>query len=170
MLLSTLPGSYLLFFVSTLLFNYPVHDNYCSGCKQAYTFACYWPGIHQAAASPDNIDVHSADKKLHKLRIECKKLRYLLEYFAPLFTAGAYQCELKKLKQLQGYLGDFNDSAVEHDFLSHYLADKNNSSRYKAVRKLRHISRKQHQQARAHILQQLRYFLLAQTKRNSQHF
>ncbi len=136
----------------------------------AYARQALYKRFKKVSARAANIDAHSADKKLHKLRIECKKLRYLLEYFAPLLTASGYQCELKKLKQLQGYLGDFNDSAVEDDFLSHYLADKNNSSRYKAVRKLRHISRNQHQQARAHILQQLQYFLLAQTKRNYQRF
>ena len=124
-----------------------------------------WKRFKKVSKRAGNIDVQSEDSEIHKLRIDCKKLRYLLEYFQPLFKKSDYQRELKTLKQLQDYLGDFNDSSVEHNFLSHYLEHKNETSnRYKAVSKLLHLSRKQHHQARTHVLQQLERFLVAQTK------
>ncbi len=137
----------------------------CAG----YGRKAVWKRFKKVSARAGKIAAHSVDSKIHKLRIDCKKLRYLLEYFAPLFKADAYWHELKSLKKLQDYLGDFNDSAVQHDFLSCYLADladKGDRGSAEAVRKLKHSSEKLHQQARAHILQQLQYFLLAQTKQN----
>ncbi|MFH1984332.1 MAG: CHAD domain-containing protein [Pseudomonadota bacterium] len=57
------------------------------------------------------------DEKLHALRIECKKLRYLLEFFASLFPNDAVQVMIKQLKQLQDNLGGFNDLSVQQAFM-----------------------------------------------------
>lgn len=46
---------------------------------------------------------------LHDLRKDCKKLRYVIEFFSPLYKQGATQTVLKQLKQLQDYLGYFQD-------------------------------------------------------------
>ena len=50
---------------------------------------------------------------LHELRIECKKLRYLLEAFAPLFAGKSAARLIRSLKRLQDNLGDFNDYEVQ---------------------------------------------------------
>jgi len=63
----------------------------------------------------------TADEKIHRLRIDCKKLRYLLEFFASLFPAGEMKALIKQLKILQGNLGTFNDLSVQQDFLYDYL-------------------------------------------------
>ena len=67
------------------------------------------------------IDGSTPDDELHRLRIECKKLRYLLEFFASLFPAGEVRLIVEHLKNLQDNLGDFNDLSVQQDDLKSYL-------------------------------------------------
>jgi CHAD domain-containing protein len=61
------------------------------------------------------------DEELHRLRIDCKKLRYLLEFFTSLFPKTQMKRLIKQLKQLQENLGDFNDLSVQQDFLMNQL-------------------------------------------------
>jgi CHAD domain-containing protein len=61
------------------------------------------------------------DERLHDLRIECKKLRYLLEFFTSLFPEDQMKKLVKQLKQLQDNLGDFNDLSVQQAFLVNHL-------------------------------------------------
>lgn len=51
------------------------------------------------------------DEDLHRLRIECKKLRYATEFFAPLYGSKMVSFS-KKLKQLQNILGVLHDCYV----------------------------------------------------------
>jgi CHAD domain-containing protein len=60
---------------------------------------------------------NSDDELLHALRIECKKLRYLLEFFTSLFPEKKINALIKQLKQLQDNLGDFNDFDVQIEYL-----------------------------------------------------
>lgn len=53
------------------------------------------------------------DQHLHALRIECKKLRYLLEFFASLFQTESIKKVVDQLKQLQDLLGEYNDLAIQ---------------------------------------------------------
>jgi len=72
------------------------------------------------------------DEKLHDLRIECKKLRYLMEFFASLFPPKKITTLIKQLKQLQDNLGDFNDFCVQELYLlniSQELPLKNEADR-----------------------------------------
>jgi CHAD domain-containing protein len=57
------------------------------------------------------------DEMLHVLRIECKKLRYLMEFFASLFPGKKINVLIDQLKKLQDNLGDFNDLCVQEDYL-----------------------------------------------------
>ena len=57
------------------------------------------------------------DEKLHALRIECKKLRYLMEFFSSLFPRKKNNLLIAQLKNLQDNLGDFNDLCVQQDYL-----------------------------------------------------
>ncbi len=50
---------------------------------------------------------------LHELRKEGKRLRYLLECFAPLFNEDALHVILVSLKDLQDILGEFQDTEVQ---------------------------------------------------------
>ena len=61
------------------------------------------------------------DEKLHELRIDCKKLRYLLEFFSSLFPKEEMKKLIKQLKQLQENLGAFNDLSVQQEFLVDHL-------------------------------------------------
>lgn len=63
----------------------------------------------------------SPPEKLHRLRIRCKKLRYLLEFFSSLFAREDIGRAIRQLKRLQDNLGDFNDLAVQQAMLCHHL-------------------------------------------------
>lgn len=60
---------------------------------------------------------NTEDEMLHVLRIECKKLRYLMEFFASLFLGKKINVLIDQLKKLQDNLGDFNDLCVQEDYL-----------------------------------------------------
>ena len=53
------------------------------------------------------------DEAMHQLRIECKKLRYVMEFFASLFDADEMVSLIASLKVLQDNLGVFNDLSVQ---------------------------------------------------------
>ncbi len=62
----------------------------------------------------------------HKLRIDCKKLRYLLEFFRSLYPTKKIDGLVRALKQLQDNLGDFNDLEVQQEKLrelAHEMSD-----------------------------------------------
>ena len=67
------------------------------------------------------IKVTTPDAELHRLRIECKKLRYLLEFFSSLFPAEEIRLIVGHLKSLQDNLGDFNDLSVQQADLKTYM-------------------------------------------------
>ena len=62
----------------------------------------------------------SSDELLHKLRIEAKKLRYLIEFFSSLFPHEQIQKSILKLKQLQDNLGELNDLVVQQNSLKNF--------------------------------------------------
>ncbi|MCF8217155.1 MAG: CHAD domain-containing protein [Chlorobium sp.] len=69
-----------------------------------------------------DIPAEASDAELHSLRIDCKKLRYLLELFASLFPEKTMSPIIRHLKGLQENLGTFVDMAVQQRYLSDYLA------------------------------------------------
>ena len=68
------------------------------------------------------IHPETPDSELHRLRIECKKLRYSLEFFASLYDPRQMKQLIGQLKKLQNNLGDFNDLSVQQDMLADYLS------------------------------------------------
>jgi len=64
----------------------------------------------------------TADSELHRLRIEGKKLRYSLEFFASLYDQEQMKQLIRQLKILQNNLGDFNDLSVQQEMLAGYLS------------------------------------------------
>lgn len=61
------------------------------------------------------------DKKLHKIRISFKKLRYLLEEFQHIFGEKKIEKMIEKGKILQTLLGDINDSINQTELLHKYF-------------------------------------------------
>lgn len=57
---------------------------------------------------------------LHRLRIRCKRLRYLITLFQSLYPPGKVKPLLKALKGLQDNLGDFNDLHVQQAALRRF--------------------------------------------------
>lgn len=68
------------------------------------------------------LDHTTPDADIHELRIHCKKLRYLMEFFASLFEEEEVRGVVRSLKQLQDTLGTFNDLSVQQRFLADLLA------------------------------------------------
>ena len=64
------------------------------------------------------------DKKLHKIRIAFKKLRYLLEEFQHIFGEEKIEKMISKGKKLQTLLGDFNDTVNQTKLLHNYFKSK----------------------------------------------
>lgn len=73
------------------------------------------------AGHAERIDNRTADATIHQLRVECKKLRYALEFFGSVFDENTLAAAIKRLKRLQDALGVFNDLSVQRAFLANYL-------------------------------------------------
>jgi CHAD domain-containing protein len=67
---------------------------------------------------------NSTETQVHDIRLQAKKLRYLLELFGSLFPAQEVACLTKRLKKLQNTLGDYNDLAVQQESLRNYVLQK----------------------------------------------
>jgi CHAD domain-containing protein len=66
------------------------------------------------------IGPQSPDTELHCLRIQAKKLRYLLEFYRSLFPETEMDILVKSLKKLQDNLGNFNDLSVQQKMLGQH--------------------------------------------------
>ncbi|MFP4407305.1 MAG: CHAD domain-containing protein [Spirochaetaceae bacterium] len=67
------------------------------------------------------LDSGMADTQFHELRVECKKLRYLLEIFGSLYPSEELQPVVKRLKKVQDVLGAQQDLAVQQELLIEIL-------------------------------------------------
>jgi CHAD domain-containing protein len=61
------------------------------------------------------------DRKFHELRLECKKLRYLLEFFSSLFPPEKISVLITQLKRFQDKLGRFQDLCVQEQELQSFV-------------------------------------------------
>jgi CHAD domain-containing protein len=66
---------------------------------------------------------NTEDEMLHVLRIHCKKLRYLIEFFSSLFPRKKINTLINQLKKLQDNLGDFNDLCVQREYLLNIIEE-----------------------------------------------
>jgi CHAD domain-containing protein len=87
------------------------------GLARKFIFKQY----HQVMNLGNVIEDSTPDQELHKLRIECKKLRYLLEFYAALFPQKEMAFLIKQLKSLQDNLGEFNDLCVQQPELKKFM-------------------------------------------------
>jgi CHAD domain-containing protein len=80
-----------------------------------------WRAYRRVLRHGRAIGPQSPDAALHRLRIDCKKLRYLMEFFRSLYDPEAIDRLIDLLKELQDNLGEFNDLSVQQETL-HRLA------------------------------------------------
>lgn len=76
----------------------------------------------QVLKTGSNVDRNDAEA-MHRLRIECKKLRYAAEFFRPLFIG--MDGFIAHMKGLQDLLGLMNDVAVTRNLLDILLSEEN---------------------------------------------
>jgi len=103
----------------------PVHPGCANAERPIVELAAerIWRTYRRVRKNGDAITAESPDEVLHALRIECKKLRYLLEFFTSLFGDRRTLRLVAPLKVLQGTLGDFNDLTVQQRKLTDFAHD-----------------------------------------------
>lgn len=79
-----------------------------------------WKSYRKVITEGGVIGDDTRAEALHDLRKTCKKLRYLLEFFASLYPEDKISALVKTLKGLQENLGDFQDLDVQADALHNY--------------------------------------------------
>ncbi len=95
------------------------------GGDESFAFACssVLKRYDKVCGVARDIDKDTEDSVIHRLRINCKKLRYLMEFFTPLFPKNDIDKLIKALKSLQDNLGNFNDYSVQQRFLKRVLSE-----------------------------------------------
>ncbi len=121
------------------------------------------------AISMDALEItdHSPDEQVHEIRLDCKKLRYLLEFFTDLFPKKQIRPLLKALKKLQDNLGEFNDLSVQRERLEDYLKrHKVSPDTEAAVNALNGVLFNRQLNERARVRQQLGVFLSEEVRQS----
>ena len=76
-----------------------------------------WKIYRRVLRTGGKITSESPAADLHQLRLEAKKLRYLMEFFRDLFDEQQITKLVTAMKSLQNNLGDFNDLEVQQQTL-----------------------------------------------------
>jgi CHAD domain-containing protein len=76
-----------------------------------------WRLSRRIAAGARTIDEHTTAARLHEVRIDAKKLRYLIDVTPGFYDAADLARIVGALKKLQRVLGDFNDAHVQEERL-----------------------------------------------------
>ncbi len=72
-----------------------------------------WRLSRRIATTASTIDDRTDADQLHAVRIDAKKLRYLIDVTAGFFDPADLDCVQSALRKLQRVLGDFNDARVQ---------------------------------------------------------
>ena len=91
-------------------------------------FRCIYQRYRKIRKIAAGIGAETSDEAVHQLRIECKKLRYLSEFFAELIPREEGAMLQKLLRRLQSRLGEFNDASVQQKSLLNYWEQKESGS------------------------------------------
>ncbi|MCR0985835.1 CYTH and CHAD domain-containing protein [Roseomonas populi] len=91
---------------------------------------------------------HRSVEELHDLRKALKKLRYAVEFLAPLHKPGQLKSFLRRCKRMQEQLGSLNDAVVTVSLAEQLGADKDAVA--PAVEALRSWAERQHERSDAH--------------------
>jgi CHAD domain-containing protein len=91
-------------------------------------FRCIYKHYRKIRRIAAGIGADTPDGMVHEIRIECKKLRYLLEFFSELIPNDDGAAMQKTLRRLQCRLGEFNDASVQQKSLLAYWEQKNSGA------------------------------------------
>ena len=86
------------------------------------------------------VDSDSPAAELHRFRIACKKLRYLLEFFQSLYRPAVVRRRIETLEALQDCLGAINDLSVQRGIVDEYATT---ASMQRLARRLQRSERSQ---------------------------
>jgi CHAD domain-containing protein len=114
-------------------------------------------GILSRAAVMDD---DTRPTELHELRIECKKLRYMIDAFGCLYAEEHVEHLIRTLKRLQDVLGDYNDLSVQQAALYRFASEMPGASptTLLALGGIVERLRLKAEQTRPRILERLREF------------
>lgn len=76
-----------------------------------------WKSYKKVMKDGNSLTPESPAEHLHELRKDCKKLRYLIEFFASIYPDAKIKPLIKTIKRLLDALGDFQDLEVQADKL-----------------------------------------------------
>lgn len=79
-----------------------------------------WKTYRRVLRNGRAIQEDTPAEALHDLRLDCKKLRYLVTFFRGLYDTKTIPGLIRTLKQLQDNLGDFNDLEVQQGALREF--------------------------------------------------
>ncbi len=82
-----------------------------------------WKALTKVRKRGGEIGQFTPAENLHRLRIDCKKLRYLITFFQSLYPPEALEPLIAELKRLQDHLGDFNDLQVQREALRRFAEE-----------------------------------------------
>lgn len=115
-----------------------------------------------------DLDVGSPASEIHRLRIDAKKLRYLLECFRSLYQEAFIETHVGLLKKLQDALGGFNDTVVQQRYLAELrceLVDEVDAETVRAFNQLATDLANRQQMFRSDLLERLGGFTDVTTQR-----
>ena len=96
---------------------------------------------------------------LHRLRIDGKKLRYLLEFFSALYPRATVARFVRELKQLQDILGDINDTGVQLVLIQEFVDHGTVSAETRAAaRRLTQVIEERQSELRAEFAERFAHF------------
>lgn len=121
-------------------------------------FACrvleeHLGNVLEAGKEIDKID----SEALHRLRIECKKLRYATEFFAPLYGERMKDFT-RHLKALQDLLGTLHDTAVLPGLQRDLLKDTRSSKLKRFAGKLENNREKESEEIKMYLMERWQAF------------
>lgn len=82
-----------------------------------------WKRYQKIRQTAERLHDLTSDAEIHRLRIHCKKLRYMMELFSELLPEEELNPLIKSLKKLQCRLGNFNDASVQQASLLAYFEE-----------------------------------------------
>lgn len=90
--------------------------------------ACVESAYHRAVQRGAALHERSAGESFHRVRLDFKKLRYLLEFFSSLFAEAAWKRSIGTLKRTQDALGAINDLRVQAEWLDRFPAPETDAT------------------------------------------
>ncbi len=130
-----------------------------------------WKVYRRVIHEGRNIRADSPDTELHRLRISCKKLRYLIEFFEDLYPRSRIRSLLESLKQLQDVLGDYHDYYIQIIALDHIKKQMSDAAELsietgEAIDMLMDVLRTEQQDLRKQFKGSFRAFALKKNQAN----